>query len=120
MIVIPVFSDGIFLQIPNGNFTVAEACAGLRFLVATLALGLLFANAAYQDWWRRSLFMVLVLVVPVIANGFRALGIVQIGRASWRDRVCQSVYISVVDVAIQTTNYLFSLSTSQISAFLYT
>jgi exosortase A len=76
LIGIPVFSDGIFLQIPNGNFTVAEACAGLRFLVATLALGLLFANAAYQDWWRRSLFMVLVLVVPVIANGFRALGIV--------------------------------------------
>lgn len=76
MIGIPVFSDGIFLQIPNGNFTVAEACAGLRFLVATLALGLLFANAAYQDWRRRIVFMVLVLVVPVIANGFRALGIV--------------------------------------------
>ncbi len=76
LIGIPVFSDGIFLQIPNGNFTVAEACAGLRFLVATIALGLLFANAAYQDWWRRIVFMVLVLVVPVIANGFRALGIV--------------------------------------------
>ncbi len=76
LIGIPVYSDGIFLQIPNGNFTVAEACAGLRFLVATLALGLLFANAAFQDWWRRAIFMVLVLVVPVVANGFRALGIV--------------------------------------------
>lgn len=76
LIGIPVYSDGIFLQIPNGNFTVAEACAGLRFLVATLALGLLFANAAFQDWWRRAIFMVLVFVVPIVANGFRALGIV--------------------------------------------
>jgi exosortase A len=73
---IPVFSDGVFLQIPNGRFTVAEACAGLRFLTATVALGLLFASEAYRDWRRRGIFMVLVFVIPIVANGFRALGIV--------------------------------------------
>lgn len=73
---IPVYSDGVFLQIPNGNFTVAEACAGLRFLVATFALALLFASMAYRDWWRRGVFMVLAIVIPIVANGFRALGIV--------------------------------------------
>lgn len=73
---IPVYSDGVFLQIPNGNFTVAEACAGLRFLVATFALALLFASMAYRDWWRRGVFMVLAIAIPIVANGFRALGIV--------------------------------------------
>ena len=73
---IPVFSDGVFIQIPNGMFQVAEACAGLRFLVATFALGVLFVGIAYRDWWRRAVFMVLVFAIPVIANGFRALGIV--------------------------------------------
>jgi EpsI family protein len=71
-----VFSDGVFLQTPTGNFQVAEACAGLRFLIATVALALLFAYLAYHQWWRRIAFMILALIIPVIANGFRAFGIV--------------------------------------------
>lgn len=75
---IPVYSDGIFLQTPTGSFQVAEACAGLRFLIATVALALLFAYLAYHQWWRRIAFMILALIIPVIANGFRAFGIVLI------------------------------------------
>ena len=37
---IPVFHDGIMIEIPNGLFRVAEACAGIRFLIAG---GLMFA-----------------------------------------------------------------------------
>ncbi len=73
---IPVFHDGIFITIPTGSFEVAEACAGLRFLIATMALGFLFAYLTYKSWRRRLAFILLCLVVPVIANGFRALGIV--------------------------------------------
>lgn len=79
---IPVFLDGIFLSIPNGNFEVAEACSGVRFLIAILALGTLFAYLNYYTIWRRVLFVALAFVVPVIANGFRALGIVYIGYVS--------------------------------------
>jgi exosortase len=39
---VPVYSDGIFIQIPEGAFVVAEACAGLRFLVASIAYGAIF------------------------------------------------------------------------------
>lgn len=73
---IPNFSNGIAIEIPAGTFLVAEACAGLRFLIASIAFGALYACVIYRSFWRRFLFIAVSLVVPVIANGFRALGIV--------------------------------------------
>ena len=73
---VPVYSDGIFIEIPEGSFVIAEACAGLRFLVASIAYGVLFALLVYVSWWRRIAFVGLSLVVPVIANGIRAFGII--------------------------------------------
>ena len=75
---IPVYHDGIFISIPNGNFEVAEACSGVRFLIATVALGSLFANLNYYTAWRRALFMALSFAVPIVANGFRAFGIIYV------------------------------------------
>lgn len=75
---IPVFVDGVFISIPTGNFLVAEACAGLRFLIASIALGAVFANVTYHSAWRRAAFMVLSVAVPIVANGIRAFGIVLI------------------------------------------
>lgn len=73
---IPVFVDGVFISTPAGNYLVAEACAGLRFLTSTLALGVVFAHLMYRSWPRRAAFIALSLVVPVIANGIRAFLIV--------------------------------------------
>ena len=79
---IPVYLDGIFIHIPSGSFEVAEACAGLRFLISSIALGVIFANLFYNDLWRRLLFVGLSIVVPIIANGFRAFGIVMLAHLS--------------------------------------
>jgi len=76
LIAIPVFLDGIFLTIPTGSFEVAETCSGVRFLIATVALGTLFAHLTYRSYWRQAAFVALSFVVPIIANGFRAFGIV--------------------------------------------
>jgi exosortase A len=73
---IPVFIDGVFITTPSGNFLVAEACAGLRYLMSTVALCLVFANMTFYGWKRRVVFVGLSLVVPVIANGIRAYLIV--------------------------------------------
>jgi exosortase A len=78
---VPVFSDGVLISIPEADFRVAEACAGIRFLIASLAFGCLFADLVYVSWWRKALFIALSLVVPVFANGLRAFGIVMI--AHW-------------------------------------
>ena len=73
---IPVFSDGFMIEIPEGTFEIAEACAGLRFLIASIVFGCFFAVVIYQSAVRRALFIALSLVVPIAANGMRALGII--------------------------------------------
>ncbi len=76
---IPFFSDGFSIEIPEGQFYVAEACAGLRFLVASIAFGVLYAGVMYRSPGRRLVFITASLIVPVLANGMRALGIVVLG-----------------------------------------
>lgn len=79
---IPVFWDGTFFSIPTGDWSVVEACSGLRYLIASLFLGVLYAYLNYRALWRRLLFIALAAVVPVIANGLRAYAIVMIGHLS--------------------------------------
>jgi exosortase A len=76
---IPAFIDGYVIEIPQGTFFVAEACAGLRFLIASIAFGCLYALMMYRSPVRRGLFILVSIIVPVIANGFRGIGIVYLG-----------------------------------------
>lgn len=73
---VPVFSDGTFIDIPEGNFVVAEACAGLRFLIASIAYGVLFGLLVYNSWTRRIIFVALSVLVPIAANAVRVFGII--------------------------------------------
>ena len=76
---IPNYIDSHTIQIPGGVFYIAQACAGLRFLIAAIAFSALYALLIYRSNLRRVIFIGVSLVVPVIANGFRALGIVTLG-----------------------------------------
>jgi exosortase A len=76
---IPAYIDGYIIEIPEGTFFVAEACAGLRFLIASIAFGCLYALLMYRGTLRRVVFIAASIIIPIIANGFRALGIVVLG-----------------------------------------
>jgi exosortase A len=76
---IPIYSDGYHIEVPGAKFEVAEACAGLRFLIASVALGTLYGYTMYRSWKRRAVFIVVSIIVPIVANGFRVLGIVVLG-----------------------------------------
>jgi exosortase/archaeosortase family protein len=76
---IPYYADALVIEIPEGKFFVAEACAGLRFLIASIAFGVLYACMIYRSPGRRALFILASIAVPVFANGLRALGIVVLG-----------------------------------------
>jgi exosortase A len=76
---IPAYIDGYIIEIPQGTFFVAEACAGLRFLIASIAFGCLYALMMYRSPVRRGVFILVSIIVPIIANGFRGLGIVYLG-----------------------------------------
>ncbi len=78
---VPNFVTGNTIEISAGVFYIAEACAGLRFLIAAIAFSVLYALLIFQSLWRRIFFIALSLFVPVVANGFRALGIVWLGHA---------------------------------------
>ena len=78
LINIPVFHDGIMIETPSGLFEVAEACAGIRFLIANIMVGALFAHLAMNRLWKWALFMAIAVVLPIVANGFRAFGIILI------------------------------------------
>lgn len=64
--------EGIFISIPNGYFEVAEACAGVKFLIAMVALGALVANLCFKSWQRRVAFVAAAVIIPILANGVRA------------------------------------------------
>ncbi len=78
---IPVFWEGRFFHIPSGSFEVAEACSGVRYLYASLTFGALYAylNLRGRRAWA---FFALSAVVPILANGIRAYGIVMIAHLS--------------------------------------
>jgi exosortase A len=69
---IPAYIEGIFITTPAGLFAVAEACSGVKFLIAMAALAVLTAHLCFTSWRRRAIFLIVALIVPVLANGFRA------------------------------------------------
>lgn len=79
---IPVYREGNFFSVPTGNWSVIDACSGLRYLIASLTLGTLYAYLTYRSFKRRAIFVILSMVVPIIANGLRAYMIVMIGHLS--------------------------------------
>ncbi len=79
VLAIPHTVDQTSIEIPEGQFLVAEACAGLRFLIASIAFGALYAVTVYRSPGRRIAFIAVSIVVPILANGIRALGIVLLG-----------------------------------------
>jgi exosortase A len=81
-------NDGVFISvlIPGStathNFQIAQECSGIRYITAMAATATLFANIGFKTWSRRALLMLIALVVPIIANGIRAFGIVYIAHSS--------------------------------------
>src|SRR3546814_20295136 len=75
-----VFLDGYLIQIPTGSFLVAEACSGVRYLLVSVALGVLTAYLFFRPWPRRLLFVALSVAVPIVANGIRASGIIMLAQ----------------------------------------
>ncbi len=59
-----------------------EACSGVRYLLASLTVGTLFAYLNYRSLKRRLIFVGVSILVPVAANWIRAYMIVMLGHLS--------------------------------------
>ena len=71
----------VFIDTPVGRFEVAEACSGVKFLIAMIALGTLVAQLCFRSWKRRAAFLAACVIVPVLANGVRAWGTIYIAQS---------------------------------------
>jgi exosortase A len=76
---IPVYQEGLSFILPTGSWSVVEECSGVRYLIASLTLGTIYAYLNYSSTKKRLIFILLSIIVPIIGNGLRAFGIVMIG-----------------------------------------
>lgn len=79
---IPVYREGLQFVIPSGNWSVVEACSGVRYLIASFMVGTLFAYLNYRSTKRRLVFCLVAIAVPIVANWVRAYIIVMLGHLS--------------------------------------
>ncbi|MGN6826163.1 exosortase A [Paucibacter sp. M5-1] len=79
---VPVYREGLQFVIPSGNWSVVEACSGLRYLMASGMVGTLFAYLNYNSLRRRLVFIAFAFALPLLANWLRAYIIVMLGHLS--------------------------------------
>ena len=79
---IPVFREGTQFVIPTGSWSVVQACSGIRYLMASVMVGTLFAYLNYRSYKKRWAFVGVAIVTPLVANWLRAYMIVMLGHLS--------------------------------------
>ncbi|TAD77569.1 MAG: exosortase A [Sphingomonadales bacterium] len=77
---VPAQIDGIYIDTPAGLFVVAEACSGVKFLIAMVTLGVLVAFTRFDRWSRRLAFLAACVIVPILANGVRAWATIHVAQ----------------------------------------
>jgi exosortase A len=76
---IPVYRNGLYIEIPQGQFLVAEACSGISFFIASVVIGSLYAYLNMQSAKRRIIFFGISILFPILANAIRVFGIIITG-----------------------------------------
>jgi exosortase A len=79
---IPAVQDGFVISTPSGDWRIAEACSGIRYLTSSIVVGVLFAGVAFRSWKRRILLVLISALVPILANALRAYLIVVVAYVS--------------------------------------
>ena len=75
---VPVFREANHFIIPSGAWSVVEACSGVRYIIASVMVGTIYAAVAYRSAGRRTAFLAASILVPILANWLRAYMIVML------------------------------------------
>lgn len=105
---------GIHIHTPAGLFIVAEACSGVKFLIAMVTLGVLVCATRFASWRRRAAFMVACVIVPILANGVRAWATIYVAqfvgaeRATGFDHIVYGwIFFAIVVAALLGAGWRF-------------
>ena len=92
VLAIDIIREGTAIMDPSGRYQyeVAAACSGMRSLIATLAVAVIYAMVAFRSWWKRGILVASALPLAVFGNVVRMLTIViaaEIGGQQWGARI---------------------------------
>jgi exosortase A len=79
---VAAFREGNFISLPGGDFEVARACSGFRYLYAGVAMAVLISYLVLSSAWMRLAYVALVAAVFVVLNGFRAFVVMWVASAT--------------------------------------
>jgi exosortase len=90
---IEIVRQGAKLLDPSGRYgyEVAAACAGMRSLIATSALAIIYAMVAFRNWWKRGVLIASALPLAVFGNVVRMLTIILVAEI-WGQKAGESVH----------------------------
>jgi len=71
---VPVFREGNVINLASTSIEVAEACSGIRSLVALLTLGIVYGYFVEVRPWLRIVLALATIPVAIAANAFRVAG----------------------------------------------
>jgi exosortase len=75
---IPVYQNGVVIELPVMTLQVAQACNGLRFLMALVVLTTAFAQVTQRTVLRKAVLIGAAVPIAVVANAFR-VAVVAVG-----------------------------------------
>jgi exosortase len=101
ILAIDLVREGTQLRNPveHYQYEVAAACSGIRSLVATILLSIVYAFVAFSAWWKRGFVILMAIPFAVLGNLLRMLVIViaaEIGGQEWGGYVHENAYFSLM------------------------
>jgi exosortase len=85
---VPVFREGNILKVPHYTVEVAQACSGIRSLLALVAMGIGYGYFAERRLWVRAALVALMIPIALFTNSLRIMAVSLLGYAvdpSWAE-----------------------------------
>ena len=79
---VPALRQENVIVLPAGSLSIEEACSGLRYLLAALTLGTLYAYLNYKTFRARLVVVLIAAAAAVLANMVRVFIVVYLGYAT--------------------------------------
>ena len=90
---IPNFVQGTVIEIPEGRFSVEDACSGLRFILAMAAIGVPYVCLMYTSILRRVIFFTTFLLGAFVGNCFRVWGTIVIAHLTGNPALIETEHV---------------------------
>ena len=74
LIGIPVFRQGNIMDMGVRQMQIVDACSGLRYILALLALGVIFCYFYQRQPWKIIILLIILIPTTIFANALRVMG----------------------------------------------